>query len=125
MDFLLVGLGGFVGANARFVLIGWLLERLGGQFPYGTLVVNVVGSLAIGLLLGVIVSRADLDPAWRLLLVTGFLGGFTTFSSYAWETMALAETGRWGAAALYVLASNGLSLVSAALGLLAARALVH
>jgi CrcB protein len=98
-------------------------QRLGAGFPYGTLVINVTGSLAIGVLLTLLTERLAADPAWRLLLVVGFLGGYTTFSSYSFEALALAEQGAWLPALWYVLGSNGMGLVACYLGMTFARAL--
>ena len=125
MEYLLVGVGGFLGANARYVLVGVISERLGAAFPYGTLIVNLTGSLAIGVVLVLLTERLAADPAWRLLLVVGFLGGYTTFSSYTFEALALAETGQWGRALWYVVGSNVLGLVAAFAGMLLARAAVR
>ena len=123
MEYLLVGVGGFLGANARYVLGGWVAARLGADFPYGTLVVNVSGSLAIGVLLVLLTERLAADPAWRLLLVVGFLGGYTTFSSYTFEALALAEAGQWLRATWYVLGSNVVGLAAAYAGMVLARTL--
>ncbi len=123
MDYLWVGLGGFVGANARYALGVWIVNRVGPAFPLHTLVINVSGSLAIGIILVLLTERLVVDPAWRLLLVVGFLGGYTTFSSYTFEALALVEQGDWLPAAWYVLGSNGLGLAAAYLGMVIARAL--
>jgi CrcB protein len=122
-DFLWIGLGGFLGANARYALGLWVVDRSGAGFPLHTLVINVTGSLAIGVLLVLLTERLVVDPAWRLLLVVGFLGGYTTFSSYTFEALVLAEEGEWTAAAGYVLGSNGLGLAAAYLGAVLARAI--
>lgn len=122
MEYLLVGVGGFFGANARYVLGGLIADRLGAGFPYGTLVVNVTGSLAIGVVLVLLTERLAADPAWRLLLVVGFLGGYTTFSSYTFEALLLAEAGHWARALWYVLGSNLLGLAAAFAGMMLARA---
>jgi CrcB protein len=123
VEFLWVGLGGFVGANARYALSVWLIERLGVAFPFHTLLINVSGSLVVGVLVTLFTERLVVDPAWRLLLVVGFLGGYTTFSSYTFEALALVEAGDWPAAAWYVLSSNGLGLIAVFVGLGLARAL--
>ena len=123
MEYLLVGIGGFLGANARYVLGGVIAERLGAAFPYATLLVNLTGSLAIGVVLVVLTERLAADPAWRLLLVVGFLGGYTTFSSYTFEALLLAETGQWLRALWYVLGSNLLGLAAASAGMMLARSL--
>jgi CrcB protein len=113
--YLWVGVGGFLGANARYALGVWLGGRLGTAFPYPTLLVNVSGSLAIGVLAALLTERAA--PAWRLLLAVGFLGGSTTFSSYALEALALAQRGEWVRGLWYVVGSNGLALAACAAGM--------
>jgi CrcB protein len=123
VEYVWVGLGGFLGANARYALGMWVVGRLGSGFPFQTLIINVSGSFAIGVLLVLLTERLVVDPAWRLLLVVGFLGGYTTFSSYTFEALALVEAGEWLAALGYVVGSNGLGLLATALGMLLARAL--
>jgi CrcB protein len=118
-----VGLGGFLGANARYAIGTWLASRLGTAFPAGTLVINVSGSLVIGILLVLLTERLAAPPVWRLLLVVGFLGGYTTFSSYAFEVLDLLERGAWVRGLWYVLGSNGLSLAACAAGMGLARLL--
>ena len=125
MQYLWVGIGGFLGANARFVLARAFADRFGGAFPYGTLVVNLSGSLLIGVILSLIAERIVPDEPWRWLVAAGFLGGYTTFSSYSWETVKLLEAGRWERALLYVVASNGLGLLACAIGIIAARAVAR
>jgi len=119
---LLVGAGGFLGANCRYLLGGLMLDWLGGGFPYATLLINASGSLAIGALLTLLTERLAADPAWRLLLVVGFLGGYTTFSSYSYEALALLGQGQWARGMAYALGSNVLSLAACAVGIAAARA---
>jgi fluoride exporter len=116
MDLLWVGVGGFVGANARYVLGLWIAARLGSSFPWGTLLINVTGSLLIGIILTVLTDRLVADPAWRLLLVVGFLGGYTTFSSFTMEALDLAQGGEWLLALAYVLGSNIIGLAAVVLG---------
>lgn len=125
MDFVWVGVGGFVGANLRYALALWAAARYGTGFPVNTLLINVTGSLAVGLVLVLLTDRFVADPAWRLLLVVGFLGGYTTFSSYTFEALALAHSGQWLAAVGYVLGSNGLGLGAAYLGMVLARAIAR
>lgn len=122
MDFLWVGLGGFLGANARYALGLWIVGRAGVGFPLPTLVINVTGSFAIGVLLVFFTERLIVDPAWRLLLIVGFLGGYTTFSSYSFEALCLLETGDWLPAAWYIMGSNGLALTATYLGMVLGRA---
>lgn len=90
----LVGLGGFAGALARYGLSGWVHRRLPlATFPFGTLAVNLVGCLAIGVLAGLAESRQVLGPHARLFAMIGLLGGFTTFSTLGWETVAMLRDG--------------------------------
>jgi CrcB protein len=121
VDYLWVGLGGFAGANARYILSDAIRARLGLDFPSGTFVINLTGSLLIGILVTLLTERLIVDPVWRRLLVVGFLGGYTTFSSYTYEALALVEQGRWASAALYLLGSNGLGLLACGAGIALAR----
>ena len=116
-----VGIGGFVGANARYALGRLLAGRVGDGFPLATLLVNLSGSFAIGVVLTLLTERWVADPAWRLLIVVGFLGGYTTFSAYAYETLALIERDHWWRAAAYVLSSNLVGLLACAGGIALAR----
>ena len=120
---LLVAAGGAIGSLTRYLVGLWALRAFGPAFPWGTLGVNVVGSFAIGLFGETILRRFGGSELLRLLLVTGFLGGFTTFSAFSLDTAVLFERGEMGAAALYVLASVGLSLVAVFAGLALARAI--
>ncbi len=106
MTVLWIGIGGFLGANARYFLGRAIVERYGVAFPWGTLTVNVMGSLLIGLIMELLAQRLITDPAYRLFLVVGFLGGFTTFSTFAFETVNLLDDERWLRAGAYILASN-------------------
>ena len=94
-DFLVISLGAIVGANARYLMSRFAAKESGPVFPYGTLFINVVGSLIVGFFMIWATERVLLDPRWRLLVVVGFCGAFTTFSSYAFETMAYFEQGQW------------------------------
>ncbi len=123
MQFLWIGIGGFLGANARFLLGQEIGRRLGTSFPYGTMTINVVGAFLIGIIFTLLTDRFLVDPLWRQLIVIGFLGGFTTFSSYAMETISLLQDGRWSSALLYVLGNNVIGLVACAAGVSLARSL--
>src|SRR6185295_9470626 len=98
---------GAVGSGARFLLSMWMLERFGPGFPYGTLTVNVVGSFLLGLVMYLGLEAGLLSPTLRLALAVGVMGGFTTFSSFTFETMRLAQDGLLPLALLYV----GLSVI--------------
>jgi len=121
VSFLAVGIGAFLGANLRFVVGTWAAERFGVDFPYGTFIVNVSGAFAVGVVLAFMGERLGLSPLWRLFFVTGFLGGYTTFSSYAWEALVLAEGGAWVRAAVYVVGSNVVGFIGVWLGAMLAR----
>jgi CrcB protein len=121
MQFVVVAVGAVLGANLRFVVVNWAADRWGTDFPYGTLVVNLSGAFLIGVLLAFMGERLGIDPMWRLFFGTGFLGGYTTFSAYAWEALQLVETGAWLRAGAYVLGSNALGFAGVWLGATLAR----
>jgi len=92
----MVLVGGAVGSLTRFMLGTAIMERLGGRFPFGTVFINITGSFFIGFAMTFPTERTQLSPNWRFLLVVGFLGGYTTFSSFQWETLNLVrDGGRW------------------------------
>jgi fluoride exporter len=119
--FVWISLGAIVGANLRYLVAQQIAKWIGPNFPYGTLAINVTGSFVLGFFMVWTTGRMIADPRWRLLIAVGFCGGYTTFSTYAWETLALAERGNLAAAIANVAASNLLSLAGVALGALAAR----
>ena len=91
--YLMVLIGGGIGALARYVLGAAIAARAGGRFPLGTLVINVTGSFLVGLLMALFTERLQPHPNWRLLLVVGFLGGYTTFSTFEYETLRAVQDG--------------------------------
>ena len=119
-----VALGSAVGGVARFGLAALVQQRVGPNFPVGTLVVNVTGSLLLGFLWRYALGTDVVSPEIRALLTTGFCGGYTTFSTFTYETMVLIEDGEATRAGLYILLSVVLSLVGAWLGISAARSLI-
>ena len=123
---LLAGLGGFVGSAARYALSTWVTSRLaaGTSFPWGTFAVNVLGALAIGIIMGAVMEKGDLPERARLLLVVGVLGGFTTFSAFSSETFTLLRAGETPIVIAYVVASVAASLLAVWAGYAAARAIV-
>jgi CrcB protein len=123
VNFVFVSLGAIVGANARYVLSRYAANLLGPVFPYGTLIINVVGSLIVGWFMIWTTQRVLVDPRWRLLVVVGFCGGFTTFSSYAFESVAYFEQGQWALMVTNILTNNVLSLLAAVAGMALARVL--
>ena len=122
LNLLIIALGGALGAVSRFLLGNGVSRALGSALPYGTFVINIVGCFAMGLLMTIIVDREMLPATWRLFLCVGFLGGFTTFSSFGYEALMLLTEGRLLAALAYVGGSVVLGLVAAAAGVLCARA---
>jgi CrcB protein len=124
MQLMLVGAGGFVGSALRFVISGWA-QRLAatGGFPYGTLAVNVLGCLLIGLLGGLAEYRQVLTPGQRLFLMVGILGGFTTFSTFGYETWTLAQDSEYLKAIANTLLQVVLGFAAVFVGVVVARSL--
>jgi fluoride exporter len=120
---LIISAGAVVGANLRYFLAQQVTRLTTAGFPYGTLVINITGSFLLGLFLVWTTDRVIADPRWRLLIAVGFCGGYTTFSSYAYETFALIEKGHWGPALWNIAASNFLSLLGVVLGAMLARSI--
>jgi len=99
-----------------------VVTLIGGRFfPWATLTVNVIGSLLMGIAFVLVVEKAHIDPIWRPLLMTGFLGAFTTFSAFSLETWQLAERGEWVAVASYIVASVLLSIMALVVGIVLTR----
>ena len=119
--FLWIGLGGFLGAKARYWLGQWLAARWGTAFPFGTLAVNAMGSFVLAFLLTSAANRVSVPAGVRIFLTIGFLGGFTTFSSFSYETIGLLEQERWVAALVNLVTNAGLGLLGAFLGIVVAR----
>lgn len=116
MELLSIAAGGALGAVSRFCLGNLISRIIGSALPYGTFVINIVGCFFMGLIMTMIIERGMLSAAWRLLLCVGFLGGFTTFSSFGYETLMLLQEENIVAALAYVGGSIILGLMSAALG---------
>lgn len=119
----LIALAGAVGSALRYGLSGLTHTLLGKGFPYGTLLVNVIGALLIGLLYAWMVEREALGSLWRIALMTGLLGGFTTFSAFSLETLILLDSGEQLKAAINVLLSVALCLFACWIGMTAGREL--
>ena len=125
MDRLLaICLGGALGSGARYLISSWVQGRTDGSFPYGTLSVNLLGSFLLGLVVHAGFSTDALSPTTRLALTTGALGGFTTYSTFSYETLRLLQQGDWDRAVANVLATVLACLVACYLGLLAARGIL-
>ncbi len=124
MQLLYVALGGAIGSAARFALTAAIGRWLGTGFPYGTLAVNVLGSLAMGALIGWLAQQASGDAMLRLLLVVGVLGGFTTFSAFSLDVATLFQRGEMTAVLLYLMGSVVLSVLGLFAGLMLMRGLL-
>ena len=122
-DFLAISVAAIAGANLRFLMSRLAAEEFGPVFPAGTLIINLLGSFIVGFFVIWTTERVLLDPRWRLLVVVGFCGSFTTFSSYAFETISYFEQGQWGLMVANILSNNLLCLGSALAGMAVARAL--
>jgi len=110
---LLVGIGGFIGSIARYLVGGWFAARFGSAFPYGTFVINVTGSFIIGFFLAFAQDRVSLSPYWRLFFAVGFVGGYTTFSTFEYESISLLQNGEMLLGAIYMIGSLVIGAVAA------------
>ena len=111
--YLLIAVGGSLGAIARYWVGSAVASRLGTKFPYGTFVINMSACIIIGFSLTYLGKRAELSPAWRYLIPTGFVGAYSTFSTYEWEMLSSLRDGAFSLAALYAIGSLLLGLVAA------------
>ena len=122
-NFLVISVAAIVGANLRYLLSRLAAREFGPVFPYGTLGINIVGSFIVGFFVIWTSERVLIDPRWRLLVVVCFCGSFTTFSSYAFESIAFFEQGQWGLMLANILGNNLLCVGAALAGIALARAL--
>lgn len=123
MQYLMIGIGGFLGANTRYLLGRWIDSRYGSAFPLGTFIINVSGSFLLALFMTLTTERVPLDPRWRFLIAVGFFGSYTTFSTFSVETFRLLESGAWGLAFGNAFGSLLCGLLGAWSGVMIARAL--
>ena len=121
MGWLAIAAGGALGAVGRFAMSHHAYQIFGREFPWGTLSVNVIGSFFMGLFAILLVDKLDLSTEWRAFLMVGFLGAFTTFSTFSYETMQYIQIGEMGKAMINVVVSVVLCLVALWLGMLAAK----
>ena len=124
MRSLWIGLGGALGCVARYRMDGWVANRLGAAFPYGTLAVNLLGSFLLALLMSAGLRTDIMPPTLRIALGSGVLGGFTTYSTFSYETLRYIQSGAWSVAALNVALTLLGALGAAALGWAAGQALL-
>jgi fluoride exporter len=120
--YLWVSVGAIAGANLRYFVSRLAAKLISTDFPYGTLLINVSGSLLVGFFLAYTTERVLVDPKWRWLVAIGFCGSYTTFSSFAYETIAYFEQGHWLLFATNILLNNLLCLAAVLLGIATARA---
>lgn len=113
---LIIGAGGFLGAVTRYGVGLWIGQRWGRSFPLGTFFINITGSLLIGLLMPLLTERFLANPQWRLFLAVGFLGAYTTFSTFEYETGTLIRDGEWLIAGLNVFLSVIIGFVALKIG---------
>jgi len=121
--FLIISLGAILGANVRYWVGGWAADRFGTTFPYGTLIINVTGSLILGFFITLVTDRFLVDPRWRLLVAIGFLGSYTTFSTYTYESMNLILSGQVWTGLLNLFGSSVLGAAAVTAGILLGRTL--
>jgi fluoride exporter len=119
-----VGLGAIAGALSRYYLTLWFTQRFGTTFPYGTGVINLTGCVLMGLIATLALNERLISPELRLLLTTGFLGAYTTFSSYGLETVGLLNRSLWAQAAFYWVGSAVLGIVGIQVGMAIGRGLM-
>lgn len=119
-----VAFGSAVGGVARYLLGGWVQQRTGSTFPIQTLLINITGSFLLGFLQHYALETTAISPEVRTMLTIGFCGGYTTFSTFSFETVRMLEDGDWRPAVLYITLSVTLTIGAAVLGIVAARELV-
>ena len=119
----MICLGGAVGTGARYLLGGWAQRAWGASFPYGTIIINALGSFLIVVIMYLGIQRGVLSPSARLVLTTGLMGGFTTYSTFNYETIRLMQDGALGLAALNLAATVVVCLLAGGLGVLVCRAI--
>jgi fluoride exporter len=110
--YIYIAVGGALGSMARYWVGSTVADRLGARFPYGTFVINMTACLVIGFAITFLGRRAEFNPAWRYLIAVGFVGAYSTFSTYEWETLSTLRAGAFALAALYALGSLVLGLVA-------------
>jgi fluoride exporter len=103
--FVIVGIGGFIGSVLRFWVASYIGQRMGTRFPYGTFIINITGSFLVGLVMTVLSEKINLSPNWRYLIPIGFIGGYTTFSTFEYETLRAIQDGQLTIATLNVVLS--------------------
>jgi len=119
--YIYIALGGSLGSIARYWVGSTIASRLGTKFPYGTFVINITACVIIGFSLTYLNRRIELNPAWRFLVPIGFVGAYSTFSTYEWETLSTVRSGAFLEASLYAFSSLFLGLIAVWAGILIAE----
>jgi fluoride exporter len=119
----MVGVGGCLGSILRFWVGSYIGGRMGTRFPYGTMVINITGSFLLGFVLAVLTARTQLSPSWRYLIPIGFIGGYTTFSSFEYETLRTIQDGQLGLGLLYVGLSVCIGFIAVWVGVITGSAI--
>lgn len=123
MKYLMVGIGGALGSMLRFWMGSYIGGRFGSRFPYGTFVINISGSFLIGLVIAIMAEKTQWSDNWRYLMPIGFIGGYTTFSAFEYETFRLFQDGQVLTAALNVALSVGVGFAGVWAGAIAGRSI--
>jgi len=121
MKILIIGLGGFIGAVLRYSISGWVQKLFSGNFPYGTLAVNIIGSFILGYFLFISEGRFVINPMWRSFVAIGMMGALTTFSTFSYETFMLLQENLYWQAGLNTLFNVAITLVAVWAGMVLAR----
>ena len=121
--YLLIAFGGALGSMARYWVGSTIAGRMGARFPYGTFVINITACIVLGFSLTFLGKRTGMDPAWRFLIAVGFIGAYSTFSTFEWETLSTLRSGAFALAGLYAVGSLILGLTATWLGALLAEAI--
>ena len=124
LNILFVAIGGAIGSIIRYLTATYSTRFFGSSFPYGTLIVNVAGAFIVMFFMTLYLEKFSMDPIWRLLIVVGFLGGLTTFSSFSYETITFFQSGEYWKGLINILFNNILTIAAGIAGLYLARTLV-
>lgn len=117
----MIGIGGVLGANARYLVAGWAAQRFGTVFPYGTFIINVSGAIILGFFMAFLQDRAFIHPNYRLFFATGFCGAYTTFSTLTYESLVLMQEGSFLLALVNVFGSLAVGMLGVILGFVLGR----
>ena len=117
-NFLIISIGALLGANARYFINNFVIDKLGNNFPHGTLLINFSGSILLGFFFALIAGKPFMNQRWHLFIAVGFLGAFTTFSTYIYESFLLLSKGQWVFGLLNLLGSTMLGVIAVGLGIL-------